>query len=157
MSEIARQFRIVLLIGSTLVFSTACDKKGETDKPASGASAGVPAAAPAAAPIPAEPFVVTPQALVQQFLDNPAAARTKYPRLTPFKVSGVVSGFGIDTLKIKDEDKPDRYTVTCTFTDSDQAKIKHAKRGDAFTIIGKFNTFDAEDKVVELISCKIAP
>ena len=128
-----------------------CDKGKEKEK-STGTSGGP---APQQATVPSEPIATTPQALVKEFLDNSAAANAKYPRLTPFKITGVVSGFGIDTLKIKSEDKDDQFPVDCTFAESDQKKIKSAKRGDAMTVTGKLNTFDKSRKCVELIGCKV--
>ena len=153
MYRLSSHTRVTFLAAALLsLWTPGCDKAGDADKPkaaAGDAAAGAKAVA-------TEPVVVTAQALVQQFVSDPAAARAKYPRLTPFKVTGVVAGFGIDTLKLKSEDKPDQLAVACTFAESDQATIKKAKRGDPYTVIGKLNTYDAADKVVELISCKVA-
>lgn len=146
-------------LGVSLILVTAmgCDKKDDKAPVAGtpGSTTAAPAGAPAA--IPAEPIVTTPQALVKEFVDDAKAAAAKYPRLTPFKITGVVAGFGIDALKLKSEDKDDQLAVDCAFTDpASQAKIKAAKRGDKFTVVGKFNTYDQGSKMVELISCKLA-
>jgi len=106
--------------------------------------------APAAAPI-----VTTPQALVQEFVTDATAARQKYPRLTPFKVTGVVAGFGVDALKLKSADQPDQLAVDCAFAAADAGKVKRAERGQRFTVVGKLNAYDASRQMVELIGCTI--